>query len=257
MLKVKLLVFLIMFTFLVFVGNAYGQSSNSITASTNKASYQLGGKVIITGAVHQIVNGNPVTIIVRNPIGNVYDVGQETLLNNIFVHDFVISDGSQSGIYTVNMKYVDQTGEIQFVVSAGQLQIIPVLNSAINVRGDNTTLIKYGNAEVSTVDDSIAIPIDTSKMSSGSIIEEYQIPKQVIDAPGDQLIIKEDGNVAECTQTETDVQRVLDCPIQAGTKQLMFIGTVVIPEFGSTWTAIFTISTLTMFIAFSRYKIKF
>jgi hypothetical protein len=246
-----------MFTFIVFVGNAYGQSSLNITASTNKASYQPGGKVIITGSIPQILNGNQVTIIVRNPIGNVYDVGQETLLNNIFVHDFVISEGSQSGIYTVNIKYGGQTAEVQFVVNAGQLQIIPVFNSAINVRGNNTSLIKYGNAEVSTVDYSIAIPIDTSKMSGGYIIEEYQIPKQVIDAPGYQLIIKADGKVAECTQTETDVQRIVDCPIQAGTKQLMFIGTVVIPEFGLASTAIFTVSTLATLIIFSGYKIKF
>jgi len=251
------MVFLIMFTFIILTGNAYGQSSMSIMASTNKASYQPGGKVIITGSVPQVVNGNPVTIIVRNPIGNVYDVGQETLLNNIFVHDFVISDGSQSGLYTVNMKYGDQTGEIQFVVNAGELQTIPVLNSAINVRGDNTTLIRYGNAEVSAAHDAIVIPIDTSKISGGSITEEYQIPKQVIDAPGGQLIIKEDGIVAECTQTETDVQRVIDCPIQEGAKQLMFIGTVVIPEFSITSGDILTISIFATLIVVSKYKIKF
>ncbi|MGI0068752.1 MAG: hypothetical protein ACREAN_00690, partial [Nitrosopumilaceae archaeon] len=138
MLKAELLVFLAMFTLIIFVGNAYAQSSLNITASTDKASYQLGGKVIITGSIPQVLNGNPVTLIVRNPIGNVYDVGQETLLNNMFVHDFVISEDSQSGVYTVDIKFEGQTAEIQFVVNAGQLQIIPVLNSAINVRGDNT-----------------------------------------------------------------------------------------------------------------------
>ena len=255
MLQIKLVIFLIMLTIFVFMGNAYAQNSNGITASTSKASYQPGGKVIITGSVQQIVNGNPVTIIVRNPIGNVYEVGQVTLMNNIFEHDFVINEDSQSGIYTVNIKYGNQTGEIQFTVSAGQLQIIPVLNNVINVRGDNTALIRYGNAEVSTVDDSIRIPVDTSKMASKFIIEEYQIPKEVIDAPGAQLLVKEDGNIAECTQTETDVQRVLDCPIQSGTKELIFIGTVVIPEFGPVSFIVFTAGILAVLI-FSTYKIK-
>jgi hypothetical protein len=254
--KIKLVIFLIALTVIVSIGNAYGQNSNSITVATNKASYNIGDKVVITGSVQQIINENPVTIIVRNPIGNVYEVGQATLLNNIFLHDFVVSDGSQNGVYTINIKYGDQTAETQFMISAGQLQIIPISNNVIKVRGDNTTLIKYGTAEVSTVDNSISISLDTNKITSGSITEEYQIPKEVIDAPGGQLVVREDGNPVACTQTETDVQRILDCPIQAGTKQLMFIGTVVIPEFGPITMSILTIGILASLVIFSRYKIK-
>lgn len=256
MLRVKLLIVLVMFTILIFAGNVYGQNSDGISASTNKASYHPGDKVIISGAVQQIVNENPVTIIVRNPIGNVYAVGQATLMNTMFENDFVINGDSQSGVYTINMKYGNQTDEIQFAVSASQVQTIPVFNNVITVRGDNTTLIKYGNVQVFSADDSIIIPIDTSKIPSGFIIEEYQIPKQVVDAPGGQLLIKEDGHIAECTQTETNTQRVIDCPIQTGTKQLMFIGTEVIPEFGSLSAVIFTMGILGSLIALARYKIK-
>ena len=255
MLKVKLLIFLIMFTFLIFTGSAYGQNSG-IAANTNKAVYHPGDKVTITGSVQQIVNANPVAIIVRNPIGNVYAVGQATLVGTMFEYDFVISSDSQSGVYTINTKYGTQTGEIQFAISASQVQTIPVFNNMITVRGDNTTLIKYGNVQVSSVHDSITIPIDTHKISSGYTMEEYQIPKQVIDAPNGQLLIKEDGNIAECSQTETNAQRVIDCPVQAGAKQLVFIGTKVIPEFGSLSAVIFTISILGTLIAFTKYKIK-
>lgn len=244
-----------MLYFVTFLGTSYGQSSAGISVSTNKASYQPSDKVVITGSVPQVVNGNPVTIIIRNPIGNVYEVGQVTLLNNIFVHDFVISDNSQSGVYTVNIKYGDQTSEVQFRVNVGQLQIIPVFDNVIKVRGDNTTLIKYGNAEVSTVDNSLSISVDTSKIPSGSVTEEYQIPKQVIDAPGGQLVVKANGNQVECTQTETDVLRVLDCPIQVGTKQLMFIGTVVIPEFGPVPMIILVMGIIVSLVVFTRYKI--
>lgn len=256
MLKVKLLVFLVMFTCLIFTGNVYGQNSNGITASTNKASYHPGDKVTITGSVQQVVNGNPTTIIVRNPIGNVYAVGQATLVGTMFEYDFVISNDSQSGVYTIDTKYGTQTGEIQFTISASQVQTIPVFNNMITVRGDNTTLIKYGNVQVSSIHDSITIPIDTSKISSGYIMEEYQIPKQVVDAPNGQLLIKEDGSIAECSQTETNAQRVIDCPVQAGAKQLVFIGTEVIPEFGSLSAVIFTISIFGSLIAFTKYKIK-
>lgn len=241
----------------VTLGTSYGQGSSGLSVSTNKASYQPGDKVVITGSVQQIVNDNPATIIVRNPIGNVYEVGQVTLLNNIFVHDFVISDDSQSGVYTINTKYASQTSEIQFRVNVEQLQIIPIFDSVIKVRGENTTLIKYSNADVSTVDNSISIPVDTSKIPSGSVItEEYQVPKQVIDAPGGQLLVKENGGQVECTQVETDVERILDCPISAGIEQLMFTGTVVIPEFYQISMAILAIGITASLVVFTRYKIK-
>lgn len=245
----------IIFAVVVSIGVAYGQGYNGISASTSKASYRPGDKVVITGSVQRIADSNPVTIIVRNPIGNVYEIGQVNVLNNLFVHDFVLSDDSQNGTYTINIKYGNQTGQIQFLVKVGQLQTISVSNDwSIKVRGGNTTQIRYGDVEISTVDNSISLYLDTSKISNGHITEEYQIPKQVIDWPGGQLAIKEDGIQIECTQTETDVQRIIECPIVAGAKQLTFIGTIVIPEFGPMSMLILTISVMASILVISRYK---
>src|SRR6185312_10536020 len=97
----------------------YADDSSGITASVNKPSYQQGDKVIISGSVGQIVNSNPVTIIVRNPMGNVYDVGQEKLLNNLFVHDFVLNDDSIGGTYSINIKYGSSSNQLYFVLNAG------------------------------------------------------------------------------------------------------------------------------------------
>ncbi len=256
MIKSSLIIFSVMLYLVVFLGTSYAQSAISISVSTNKSSYQPGDKVIITGSVYQVLNGNPVTIIVRNPIGNVYEVGQVTMLNNIFVHDFVLSDDSQSGVYTINIKYAGQTSSTQFRVNVGQVQIIPVFDNVIKVHGENTTLIKYRNIEVSAIDKSILISVDTSRITSNYVTEDYQIPKQVIDTPGGQLVVKENGNQIDCTQTETDIDRVLECPIQAGTKQLMFIGTVVIPEFGPISMVILAIGITVSMVIFSRYKIN-
>src|SRR5215467_12138129 len=64
--------------------SAFAQSPTQIMANTDKSTYQSGDKVTINGTVENPVNENPVTIIVRNPIGNVYVVGQEKLLNSAF-----------------------------------------------------------------------------------------------------------------------------------------------------------------------------
>ncbi|MDE1878821.1 MAG: PEFG-CTERM sorting domain-containing protein [Thaumarchaeota archaeon] len=246
--------FLALCVILMSTNFAYAQNPLEISANTNKQSYEPGDKVVITGTVQQIKNENPVTIIVRNPIGNVYEVGQTALLNNVFSHDFVLSDDAQGGIYTVNIRQGDETTQIQFQVTVGQMQVIPVFDSEIKVRGENTSLVEYGNVEVSTVDNSITIQVNTTKMQNGPILEEYQIPKHVIDTPGGQIAVKENGNSIDCTQTESDVERILDCSMQPGTKELTFAGTVVIPEFGDITVLILTLSIMTVMMIFSRNR---
>ena len=236
---------------------AHAQNLAGISVSMNKSTYEAGDKVIITGSIQQATNENPVTIIVRNPIGNVYEVGQVLLLNNLFVHDFVLSDDAQGGTYTVNIRQDNQISKIQFQVVAGQTQIIPVFDSEIRVSGENTSLIKYGNVEVSTADNSIIIQMDTTKIQNGSISEEYHVPKRVVDAVGGQLVVKENANDVDCTQTETDTERTLECPIQAGTKELTIIGTTVIPEFvAAPYVLVFSIIAVMIFTRTSHFGFR-
>ncbi len=204
---------------------------SGITVSTNKDSYQPGDKVIISGSVGQVVNSNPVDIIVRSPMGNVYDVGQVNLLNNIFVHDFVLNDDSVGGTYTIHVKYGNSSGQLQFVLDSGALSTIPVFDSEIKIRTNGTNLVKYYNAIVSS-NNTIKISMDTSQISSKSVNQEYQIPKKIIDAPGGNIVLKVDGNQLLCPQSETDTIRILDCVIPANSTEIELVGTTVIPEFG-------------------------
>ncbi|MDE1725075.1 MAG: hypothetical protein KGH76_04165 [Thaumarchaeota archaeon] len=210
----------------------YADSSSGLAVSTNKDSYQPGDKVTISGSVPQIIDNNPVTIIVRNPMGNVYDVGQVKLLNNLFVHDFVINDDSLGGTYTVNVKYGTSSSQLHFVLNAGFLTTIPIYDSEIKIRTNSTNPIKYGDVSVSTVDKTINISMDTTDITGNSAYQQYQIPKQVIDTPGGNIIVKIDDKQTLCPQSETDTTRILDCIIPANSKEIEFVGTLVIPEFG-------------------------
>jgi len=225
--------------------------NSGITASTNKNSYQLGDKVIISGSVGPVVNGIPVTIIVRSPMGNVYDVGQVNLLNNLFVHDFVLNDNSVGGTYDINIKYGTSSYQLQFVLDSGALSTIPVLDNEIKIRTNGTNLIKYNNVVVSSTNNTIQISMDTSQMPGNSINQEYQIPKAIIDAPGGNILVKIDGVQILCAQSETDTMRILDCTIPANSKEIEFVGTTVIPEFGQlAGLAIFV--SLTAVVVLSR-----
>jgi hypothetical protein len=206
--------------------------NSGIIASVNKDSYQPGNKVIISGSVGQIVNNNPVDIIVRSPMGNVYDVGQVNLLNNLFVHDFVLNDDSLSGTYTVNIKYATFSAQLHFILNSGELSTIPIFDSEIKIRTNGTNLIKYGDVTVSPVYNTIKISMDMSQVSGNSIEQQYQIPKKIIDSPGGNIVAKINGNQILCSQSETDTVRILDCTIPVNSIEIEFVGTTVIPEFG-------------------------
>ncbi len=250
---------LLLFLLLVpsFIVPIYADSSSGIIVSPNKNSYQPGDKVTISGSVAHITNNNPVTIIVRNPLGNVYDVGQVNLLNNLFVHDFVLSDDSLGGTYMVNVKYGTLSSQFHFVLNAGSLTIIPVYDSEIKIRTNSTNLIKYGDVSVSTVDKTINISMNTSSLAGSSAYQQYQIPKKIIDTPGGSIIVKIDGNQILCPQTETDTMRILDCTIPANSKELELSGTIVIPEFGPLVGTTILVSIMSVIVVSRMIKTRF
>ncbi|MDR3782826.1 MAG: hypothetical protein P4K92_05935 [Candidatus Nitrosotalea sp.] len=228
-----------------------------ITAVSNKDVYQQGDKVIISGSVPQIVDGNPVTIIIRNPMGNVYDVGQVGLLNNLFVHDFVISDNSIGGDYTVNVKYDAQAVQFHFTVVSSTLTVIPVIDSEIKIRTNGTNPVSYGDVAVLPTDNKITVVMDTSNIKTGTVDQQYQIPKKIVDTPGGEIVLMTDGNRILCAQSETDTIRILDCPIPAGSKELELSGTFVIPEFGPLAGLAISISIMIVVVLSRTYKISF
>jgi hypothetical protein len=243
---IVLLIFFLLIPSILF--HSYAQNPPGLTVKANKETYQPGDKVVISGSVLNKVNSNPVTIIVRNPMGNVYEIGQVNLENNLFVHDFILSENSMSGNYTLNVKYGTLATQFHFELNTGFLIRIPVLDSEIKVWTNDTNLVKYGNASVSRVDNSIEISMDTSKITSSSVNQQYQIPKKVIDNPGSQILTKVDGNKISCTQSETDTLRILDCAIPSGSKQLELFGTMVIPEFGPLTGLMVSIALIVMVV---------
>ncbi len=254
--RLPITVMILSILMILVVNNANAQlGTTGIIASTNKNNYQPGDKVIITGSVAKIIAGDPVTIIVRNPIGNVYEVGQVTLSNNLFVHDFVLSDDATAGTYDVQIKHGTQTGQLTFVVYGNQIKSIQVGDYFIKVRGNNTNLINYTDVSVSTIDNSVTIFTKASAIS-GSVMQEFQIPKAIIDAPGTSLIVKIDGVVLQCGQSETTSYRILDCAIPSSAKELKIIGTAVIPEFGPITVMILTAGILSTIFLSNRMKIR-
>ena len=247
------LIFLLLFLFASSSLLPVSANSDGLVATLNNGNFQIGDKVIINGSVSNIVNHNPVTIIVRDPIGNVYEIGQVDLSQNLFNHDFLINDNSLGGVYTINIKYVAESMELHFTVNASVLTTIQVMDSEIKVRTNGTNLIKYGNVVISPSTKIISISMDTSKLTTNGVEQQYQIPKKIVDTPDGKINFQVDGNRISCVQSETDTVRILDCNIPFGSKEIELSGNAVIPEFGS--MAGFTILvSLIVFVFFSKFS---
>jgi hypothetical protein len=256
-LKIKNVIILLSFLVVSSIILPSYADSPVITAISNKNVYEQGDKVIISGSVPQAIDGSPVTIIIRNPMGNVYDVGQVNLLNNLFVHDFVINDNSLGGQYTVNVKYGAQAMQFYFTVNSSTLTVIPVIDSEIKIRTNGTNLVKYGDISILPEDKKITVAMDTSNVLTSTIDQQYQIPKKIVDTPGGEIVLMTDGNRILCAQSETDTMRILDCPIPATSKELELSGTFVIPEFGPLAGIAISISMLAVIVLSRTYKISF
>jgi len=248
--KWKKIVIYTLFVFLITCvsENAIAQSSSDgITASTNSLSYKPGEKVTITGTVKNVISGNPVTILIRSPVQNVYAVGQVEIHNNIFVHDFVISNNSKPGTYTIDIKHGDQYARLQFTLTSGVTQSIPVETSSIKVRGDVLGLVKYKDALVSLEEKSITIQLDIES-SIDPIPQEFEIPKELIDAK-QSLIVEADGKPLNCSENKTSKNRILYCFIPNSARELKIIGTSVIPEFGhvALFVLLLSVASLTIY----------
>ncbi len=244
-------VFLILIAYIPISASAQ-TTSNGITATTNKLTYKSGEKVIINGTVEKIVDGTPVTILIRNPIQNVYNVGQVDLSGNVFIHELVINDASKPGIYTVEIKHGSQYAKLQFIVIVGLIQTISIGTTQIKVRGEEMGLIKYKDAQISIQEKSITIPLNIVSVSDSSIMQEFEIPKEAIDAPGQSLIVEIDGVVLNCSETETNSARILNCLIPPYARTMKITGTSVIPEFGAIAAMILIISMTV--VALTRVK---
>ena len=227
-------------------------ASNEISATTNKSTYKIGEKIVITGTVEK-TEGVPVTIIIRNPIQNVYNVGQVDLSGNVFIHDLVIGDTSKPGLYTVEIKHGTQKTMLEFIVNVGLIQTISIGNTSIKVRGDEIGMIKYRDVQVSTQENSITIYVDTLTVSDNSIMQEFEIPKKVIDAP-ESLIVEVNGAVLNCSETKTNNARILNCFIPPNATVMKITGTSVIPEFGPIAVTILVISMMVV-ILYARIKL--
>jgi len=231
-------------------------TTTAINVETDKTSYNDGDKIMISGSVASFLYGTPVSVIIRNPIGNIVYISQVDLSNGSSTYSTTISAGGAlwqaAGAYTVTAQYGSQdrqaTTTFNFAGSKG-------IQNTFAVDGTNFTLPysitngKVTDIKADTQSKSLIVTIQTT--GDGTLT--LTMPRALIDAKktdgtDDKYFVlnddQENDGFQETGTTSTD--RTLSIPFTDGTTKIEIIGTVVVPEFGPIAALILTIAIISI-----------
>jgi predicted secreted protein with PEFG-CTERM motif len=219
-----------------------GTSIPQITVTTDKSSYNDGDKITISGTTRDYISGTPITVVIRNPIGNVIKIDQVDLGTDKTYFTTLVATGGlwqAAGTYTITVQFgsPDRAAQtsFQFSGSKGPAQpqnIIPVDGTNFSV-SYTITSGRVTDIKGDTQSKSLIVSIQTT----GDGVLTITLPRALIDAQvngtDDQFFVLNDGQEAsfqEINKTSTD--RTLSIPFTDGTQQIEIIGTQIVPEFG-------------------------
>lgn len=217
---------------------SFAQTSQAITVTTDKAAYSDGDHMVISGTIAAQLNV-PISIIVKDPGGNIVLLGQTTPNPDNTYSAPVTAGGdlwTAVGTYQVYVTYGSKanTASTSFQFSG------TVLTAPISIEGQEyNATYKITNAKLlGIVPDTSAksLTIRIQPIGNGTI--SINLPRSLIDSKaGGQdtsYVVEEDGKQSQFNQTNGDsASRTLQIQFGQNTSQITIIGTQIVPEFSS------------------------
>src|SRR5712692_4577517 len=186
------------------LGNSILSSASAVTVSTDKSSYNDGDKVTISGSTKDYISGTPVTVIVRNPIGNVIKVDQVDLGTDRTYSTTIMAGGGlwqAAGTYSVLVEFGSKdrsaTTTFQFAGSGGGG------GNTIKVEGtDFSVTYSITNGKVLGIKADIqSKSLIVSIQTTGDGVLTITLPRGLIDAKiqdqDDKYFVLTDGQEAD------------------------------------------------------------
>ena len=277
--KAHLMVFALSAILIASIGMmpAFGEMSDLIVVTTDKASYSEGEIILVTGEV-QSLYGIPVSIIVKAPNGNLVSIAQIDVGADKKFSTEITAGGALmkvEGTYTITVQYgnVNRTAETSFEfggvmedqTSGDQIteQESIVTDTTISVQG-SVDLIGYeitGGKLLSIMTDvdanSLIILIDATDDGSLTIT----IPRSVLDAllgdgSDDDFFVLVDGEEVDFDEIISSTDRILTIEFLAGAEEIEIIGTFVIPEFGTIAAMILAVAIISIIAISAKSRLS-
>jgi predicted secreted protein with PEFG-CTERM motif len=240
----------------------------AVTVATDKASYNDGEKITISGAVKDYLGDTPISVIIRNPIGNLVYINQVNLANSTTYSTSVSAGGSlwqAAGAYTITVQYggPDRTATATFNFSGSK---VSQPQNTFPVDGTNFSL-SYTITNGKVTDIKADVPSKSliiSIQSTGDGTLTITLPRALIDAKmasgaDDTFFVltndQENDGFQEISTTSTD--RTLSIPFSDGTESIQIIGTIAVPEFGPIVTLILVIAIVSIIAISAKTGLRF
>ena len=267
--------------------NVYAQAGivDGMSINTDKQSYTTGDTIFITGVVEELYRGNPVTILIQSPSGNIIKLDQITvdsasksfsmeyvaggsLMNESGTHSITATYGVIGHVRVVTFEYVSVPDEepvdesllkpthatVEFEGSDDIVSVSIVGGNLVNVvpTPENSSLNIVVN---STIDGSITITLPRSVLDSTSEVKTGDDDAVTRDVA---LIILVDGvpaSIDDYTVVTTETERIITVNYPAQTENIQIIGTWAIPEFGVVATMMLAIAIVSVVIFSTKSKL--
>jgi len=245
-------------------------SIGPITVTTDKPSYNGGDKITISGSTRDYISDTPVTVIIRNPIGNVIKVDQVDLGTDKTYSTTVTASGSlwqAVGAYSVMVEFGSKdrsaTTTFQFTGSG----VSP--GNTFKVEGtDFSVTYSITNGKVLGIKADIqSKSLIVSIQTTGDGVLTITLPRGLIDSKkhdnqtDDQYFVLTDGQECDspdCQETNTTTtDRTLSIHFTDGTGEIEIIGTWIVPEFGQIAALVLAIAIISIIAVSAKTGLRF
>jgi len=205
------------------------------TVTTDKASYNDGDKITISGTVSNYIANALVNVRIIDPIGNLVKVDQVDLGSDRTFSTSITATGAlwqEAGAYTIRVQYGSPdttTTTFQFSGSSGNGQ------GGNTIKVDGTDLsVKYSITNGQVLDiatNTQSKSLIVSTQTTGDGVLTITLPRTLISATlptgqDDKYYVLVNGQEADFQETSTTTtDRTLSIPFTDGTKKIEIIGT--------------------------------
>ena len=244
-----------------------GMSTPVVTVTTDKPSYNDGDKIMISGSTKDYLGDTPLTLILRNPVGNIVTINQIPVGADKTFSIGLTAGGplwQAAGTYTISVQYggPERSATTTFQFSGSHISsgnTIPVDGTNMSVTYSITNG-KVLDIKADTNSKSLIVSIQTTGDGTLTInMPRALIDAKKIDGSDDQFFILNDGQENDQFKetSNTVTARTLQIPFIDGTSQIEIIGTFVIPEFGSIAVMILAIAIISIIVISTKTGLRF
>ena len=243
-------------------------TGTGMSVTTDKASYNAGDKVMIYGKSDAYLSDTPVTIIVRNPIGNVVKTDQMMLGTDQTFATTLTASGplwTAAGTYTVYVQLgtPDRSASTTFTFTGSQLAPSGPLTIPVDGTQYSVTYTITNGKVLDIKADQPHTSLIVSIQTTGDGVLTITLPRALIDSKNSDgtdkpYVVSNDGQIAPFNETgTTGSDRTLVIPFKNGTQTIEIMGTFVIPEFGPIATLVLAIAIVSIIAVSAKTGIRF